>query len=120
MAIVQVGLGVAVQQLLDIGQQAIWERIQLLAARLRRGLAAVPGVTVRDRGRVLCGIVSWTKASRQKSSCCNCHASVLSSVMSVCACRQPLVAQRSTGRKHLQEWCGACVRMRRRVPTSMP
>lgn len=57
----QVGLGVAVQQLLDIGQQAIWERIQLLAGRLRQGLEAVPGVTVRDRGRVLCGIVSWTK-----------------------------------------------------------
>lgn len=55
------GLGVAVQQLLDIGQDAIWGRIQSLAARLRQGLAAWAGVTIRDRGRLLCGIVSWTK-----------------------------------------------------------
>ena len=53
----------AVQQLLDVGQPAVWERIQLLAARLRQGLAGVPGVAVQDKGRLLCGIVSWTKAS---------------------------------------------------------
>jgi hypothetical protein len=54
-----------VQQLLGLGQPAVWERIQQLAARLRRGLAEAPGVTVRDRGRLLCGIVSWTKVGMQ-------------------------------------------------------
>lgn len=63
----QVGLGVAVEYANRLGMEWIWERIQHLAADLRAKFARVPGVTVHDRGRVLCGIVSFTKvlASRR-------------------------------------------------------
>jgi len=52
---------VAVRQALDVGPGAAWERIRELANSLRGGLAGIPGVTVRDSGRLLCGLVSWTK-----------------------------------------------------------
>jgi len=53
--------GVALQQANAIGMEAIWQRIQQQAEALRTGLAAIQGVAVQDVGRVLCGIVSWTK-----------------------------------------------------------
>lgn len=56
----KIGLGVAIDYALDWGVDAIWERIQQLAARLRAGLTALPGVTVRDLGEVQCGIVTFT------------------------------------------------------------
>ena len=59
----QAGLGVAVQYANELGIDWIWERIQHLAAELRTKLARLPGVTVHDRGALLCGIVSFTKAS---------------------------------------------------------
>lgn len=40
---------------------ACWRRTQQLAAQLRQQLMAdVPGLACQDRGRVLCGIVSFT------------------------------------------------------------
>jgi len=57
----KVGLGVAVQQCIDIGIEDIWNRISSLAAALREGLSSIPGVNVLDRGAVLCGIVSFKK-----------------------------------------------------------
>ena len=57
----QAGLGVAVRYANELGLDWIWERIQQLAADLRSKLRGVPGVTVHDRGRLLCGIVSFTK-----------------------------------------------------------
>lgn len=54
------GLGAAVEYALALGPDAIWERIHSLAARLRTGLAAIPGVAVHDRGEVLGGIVTFT------------------------------------------------------------
>ena len=58
----QVGLGVAVDYCLQLGvADSIWPRIQKLAHILRAGLMALPGVHVWDQGRVLCGIVSFTK-----------------------------------------------------------
>ena len=54
------GLGAAVDYALDLGLEAIGARIGPLAERLRGGLDAVPGVTVRDRGRQRCGIVTFT------------------------------------------------------------
>lgn len=39
----------------------IWERIKSLSQLLRRKLAAIEGVHILDRGKLLCGIVSFTK-----------------------------------------------------------
>jgi cysteine desulfurase / selenocysteine lyase len=58
----KVGLGIAVEQCLEIGTTAIWHRVQTLAHVLREALSAgdVPHVRLRDRGKTLCGIVSFT------------------------------------------------------------
>ena len=55
----KIGLGVAARYALRVGVDASWARIQLLAARLRHQLAAIDGVTVRDKGAVQCGIVTF-------------------------------------------------------------
>jgi len=56
----KIGLGVALDYVLDWGIDAIWERIQVLAGQLRSGLFAIPGVTIRDIGAVQGGIVTFT------------------------------------------------------------
>ncbi|MDP5169998.1 MAG: aminotransferase class V-fold PLP-dependent enzyme [Bacteroidia bacterium] len=56
----RLGLGEAARYYLEVGPEAIWDRIQQLAALLREKLAAIPGVIVRDKGRVLGGIVTFT------------------------------------------------------------
>lgn len=55
----KIGLGVAIDYALDWGIDSIWERVQLLAERLRSELSAIPGVTVRDLGEMRCGIVTF-------------------------------------------------------------
>ncbi|HEV2590540.1 MAG TPA: aminotransferase class V-fold PLP-dependent enzyme [Gaiellaceae bacterium] len=56
----KVGLGVAADYALDIGIEAIWTRIQELAAQLRAKLQALNGVTLLDRGAVLGATVTFT------------------------------------------------------------
>jgi selenocysteine lyase/cysteine desulfurase len=54
------GLGAAAEYALSLGLENTWARVHDLAARLRLGLAAIPGVTVHDRGATLGGIVTFT------------------------------------------------------------
>jgi selenocysteine lyase/cysteine desulfurase len=56
------GLGTAIGYLLALGIENTWPRIQALAARLRRGLTAISGVTVTDPGELRCGICTFTVA----------------------------------------------------------
>ncbi|MFK4507403.1 aminotransferase class V-fold PLP-dependent enzyme [Bradyrhizobium daqingense] len=56
----RLGLGAAVDYALDIGMASIAQRCRGLAERLRTGLAAIPGVTIRDLGRRPGAIVSFT------------------------------------------------------------
>src|SRR5271156_6484091 len=59
-AATRLGLGVAIEYALSLGLKKIERRVQHLAALLREQLAQVKGVTVRDLGRVRCGIVTFT------------------------------------------------------------
>ena len=59
--LVQVAFGVALEYYLGLGPEAVWTRIQELSSLMRMRLAAVPGVTVHDAGRRLCGIVAFSK-----------------------------------------------------------
>lgn len=57
----KLGLGTAVDYALELGLNAIYGRIRKLADELRAGLAAIPGVVVRDIGQEKCGIVTFTR-----------------------------------------------------------
>jgi len=58
----RLGLGAACDYALDVGLEGIWDRVAALAAILRLGLAAIPGVTVHDKGAVQGGIVTFSVA----------------------------------------------------------
>ena len=57
----KVGLGVAIDYLLDWGIENIWDEVCSLAAWFRERLKEVEGVIVRDVGSHRCGIVTFTK-----------------------------------------------------------
>ncbi|MGY3233562.1 MULTISPECIES: aminotransferase class V-fold PLP-dependent enzyme [unclassified Bradyrhizobium] len=61
----RLGLGVAVDYALAIGLDPIERRCRLLANRLRRGLAAIRGITIRDLGHAPGAIVSFTMEGRE-------------------------------------------------------
>ena len=92
----QLGLGAAVDYALDWGLADIEGRIEPLAAELRRLLADIPGVTVRDRGRRRCGIVTFTvegKSPRDivaalRHQHINCHSSAPSLTLLVAPARR--------------------------------
>lgn len=56
----RLGLGAAVDYALEIGLGPIEQRCRMLAGRLRTGLAALHGITIRDLGRTPGAIVSFT------------------------------------------------------------
>jgi cysteine desulfurase/selenocysteine lyase len=55
----RLGLGAAVEYALGWGMPAIEARVEGLGATTRERLAGLPGVTVADRGRRRCGIVTF-------------------------------------------------------------
>jgi selenocysteine lyase/cysteine desulfurase len=64
----RLGLGEAIRYALEWGLEPIWHRVQTLAAQLRRLLAEIPGVTVRDLGREQSGIVTFTVEGQEPKS----------------------------------------------------
>jgi selenocysteine lyase/cysteine desulfurase len=56
----RLGLGAALDYALALGVDAIWARVHALAANLRRKLAELPGLALRDEGVERCGIVTFT------------------------------------------------------------
>jgi hypothetical protein len=60
----KIALGVAGEYAMNWGIEGISERVKLLAARMRDGVAGIPGVSVMDLGRERCAIVSFTVAGR--------------------------------------------------------
>jgi selenocysteine lyase/cysteine desulfurase len=58
----QLGLGTAAEYALALGVEAIRVRVVELASSLRDQLAAIPGLTLHDRGVERCGIVTFTVA----------------------------------------------------------
>jgi selenocysteine lyase/cysteine desulfurase len=100
----QLGLGAAADYALGWGVADIEARIVTLAAELRRRLAEISGVTVRDRGRRLCGIVTFTVEGKSPQDVVaalrlrriNCHASAPSSTLLVAPARRlPAVVRAS-------------------------
>ena len=56
----RLGMGAAVDYALDLGLDAIWERVQQQGALLRSKLRDISGIQVHDTGRVQGGIVTFS------------------------------------------------------------
>ncbi len=54
------GLGKAIEYVLDIGVDRVWLRVQQLADHLRASLDSIDGIKVHDRGEQKCGIVTFS------------------------------------------------------------
>ncbi len=64
----KIGLGVAVDYALGWGLEATYARVRMLAEMLRKRLARIPGVVVRDPGAEQCGIVTLTLAGKEPAA----------------------------------------------------
>ena len=64
----RLGLAAAIDYALELGMDAIRDRIYALAGQLRDGLGALSGVTVRDLGQEKCGIVSFTAEGHEPAT----------------------------------------------------
>lgn len=64
----RIGLAAAVDYALDIGLEAIYDRVRYLANLLRERLADLPQVVLRDLGQERCGIVTFTKTGETASA----------------------------------------------------
>jgi cysteine desulfurase / selenocysteine lyase len=91
----KIGLGVAADYALEVGVEAIWTRVHSLAETLRARLSAVPGVAVRDRGRVLGATVTFTvdEHSAGKVQAALAHRHVNVSLMDAASARLDLDAR---------------------------
>lgn len=58
----QIGLKAAVDYANEIGLEAIWGRVQYLGNKLREAMSDIPNITLRDKGSVKGGIVSFNHA----------------------------------------------------------
>ncbi len=56
----RLGLGAAVDYLLELGPDQVEQAVRARAGRLRGGLSTIDGVTIRDPGLDRCGIVTFT------------------------------------------------------------
>jgi selenocysteine lyase/cysteine desulfurase len=61
----RLGLGAAVEYALALGIDAIWARVQQVAAELRGRLTEVTGVELREQGAAPCGIVTFVVEGRR-------------------------------------------------------
>lgn len=61
------GLGTAVEYALQVGMDRIWQRIEYLSELLRKELAKIPGITIRDSGDRLSGIVTFSVKDMESS-----------------------------------------------------
>jgi selenocysteine lyase/cysteine desulfurase len=57
---IMLGLGKAIEYALDIGMGRIWQRVQFLAAAMRRQLMEIDGIIVHDHGKQRSGIVTFS------------------------------------------------------------
>ncbi|HEV7827220.1 MAG TPA: aminotransferase class V-fold PLP-dependent enzyme [Mycobacteriales bacterium] len=64
----RLGLGAAVDYALALGMDELEKAVAAGAQRLRDALAELPGVTVRDRGRQQCGLVTFTVEGRDPAA----------------------------------------------------
>ncbi|MEL6823504.1 MAG: aminotransferase class V-fold PLP-dependent enzyme, partial [Calditrichota bacterium] len=64
----QLALGAAVDYALDIGLDAIWQRVQQLSSMLRTQLSELPEITVHDAGKEQCGIVTFSSKNENPAT----------------------------------------------------
>ncbi len=79
-------LAVAVDYVLGLGIAAVWDRIQVLGQLLRQELSCVKGVKMLDKGKNLCGIVSFTLVRTQSILISTVQLMLLTNTTSTCSC----------------------------------